>query len=93
LAPTVKATLALAGALNGWQYGLLRSVTPLADSEEAVDWKVDSEIEAFQKSVVSTASVDVSTGPTVASEGEIGDAVEVAGELTSTLVEKELVEG
>eukprot|EP00904_Undaria_pinnatifida_P007489 jgi/Undpi1/3870/HiC_scaffold_16.g07238.m1 len=43
LAPAVQFQLALAGALNGWQYGLISAVSPLAAVEDAKDLQFDSE--------------------------------------------------
>ncbi|CAM9612775.1 unnamed protein product, partial [Laminaria digitata] len=48
LAPAVQFQLALAGALSGWQYGLIAAVSPLAELEDAKDLKFDSEVEAIR---------------------------------------------
>lgn len=40
--------LALAGALSGWQYGLIKAVTPLAEAEDAKDLQFDAEVDAIR---------------------------------------------
>ncbi|CAB1100630.1 unnamed protein product [Ectocarpus sp. CCAP 1310/34] len=48
LAPAVQFQLALAGALSGWKYGLIKAVTPLAEAEEAKDLLFDAEVDAIR---------------------------------------------
>nr|ATD53300.1 lycopene beta-cyclase [Sargassum vachellianum] len=48
LAPLVQLQLVMAGVLNGWRYGLIRSVSPLASGEEAKDLRFDDELESLR---------------------------------------------
>lgn len=56
LAPAVQFQLALAGALNGWQYGLIAAVTPLAEREDAKDLLFDSEVEDIRAAAAAAAA-------------------------------------
>lgn len=68
--------LALAGALSGWKYGLIRAVTPLAESEDAKDLLFDAEVEGIRAAAAVAAEADSAKaiaagkeGPVAASDG------------------------
>nr|ATD53295.1 lycopene beta-cyclase [Petalonia fascia] len=76
LAPAVQFQLALAGALSGWKYGLIRAVTPLAESEDAKDLLFDAEVEGIRAAAAVAAEADSAKaiaagkgGPVAASDG------------------------
>lgn len=58
LAPAVQFQLALAGALSGWQYGLIAAVSPLAEGEEAKDRLFDAEVESIRAAATAEANAD-----------------------------------
>ena len=58
LAPAVQFQLALAGALSGWQYGLIAAVTPLAEAEEAKDRLFEAEVESIRAAATAEAKAD-----------------------------------
>lgn len=58
LAPAVQFQLALAGALNGWKYGLIAAVTPLAEAEDAKDRLFDAEVESIRAAATAKADAD-----------------------------------
>lgn len=58
LAPAVQFQLALAGALSGWQYGLIAAVTPLAEGEDAKDRLFDAEVESIRAAATAKAEAD-----------------------------------
>lgn len=47
--------LALAGALNGWQYGLITAVSPLAEREDSKDLMFDGEVEGIRAAAAAAA--------------------------------------
>ncbi|CAM9885386.1 unnamed protein product [Pylaiella littoralis] len=55
LAPAVQFQLALAGALNGWQYGLITAVSPLAEREDSKDLMFDGEVEGIRAAAAAAA--------------------------------------
>lgn len=67
LAPAVQIQLMLAGALSGWQYGLIQSVSPIAEAEDAKDQLFDSEIEGIR---AAAAASDVASGSGVRREAD-----------------------
>eukprot|EP00752_Nemacystus_decipiens_P009155 g8177.t2 len=58
LAPAVQFQLALAGALTGWQYGLIAAVTPLAEAEDAKDRLFDAEVDSIRAAATAKAEAD-----------------------------------
>lgn len=68
LAPAVQFQLALAGALSGWQYGLIAAVSPLAELEDAKDLLFDSEVEGIRAAAASAAAA-AKAGAADAEEG------------------------
>lgn len=71
--------LALAGALSGWQYGLIAAVSPLAAVEDAKDLKFDSEVEAI-RSAAATAALGAGEGGDSDDQGDSsGDGGKVSG--------------
>lgn len=79
LAPAVQFQLALAGALSGWQYGLIAAVSPLAAVEDAKDLKFDSEVEAI-RSAAAAARAAAMVGDSGDSDDQ-GDGGEVSGKM------------
>lgn len=71
--------LALAGALSGWQYGLIAAVSPLAAVEDAKDLKFDSEVEAI-RSAAATAASAAGEGGDSDDQGDSGDGGKVSGQ-------------
>ena len=77
LAPAVQFQLALAGALSGWQYGLIAAVSPLAAVEDAKDLKFDSEVEAIRSAAAAaTATAMVGDGGDSDDQGDGGGVSE-----------------
>lgn len=50
-----------AGVLNGWRYGLIRSVSPLASGEEAKDLRSTDAVESIRAAAI--AADDASGAP------------------------------
>ncbi|CAM9542650.1 unnamed protein product, partial [Hapterophycus canaliculatus] len=89
LAPAVQFQLALAGALSGWQYGLIRAVSPLAEGEDAKDLLFDAEVEGIRAAAAMKADADAAV---VAGSGAAGEGRPVvAGGSEKKTKERELV--
>nr|ATD53299.1 lycopene beta-cyclase [Undaria pinnatifida] len=88
LAPAVQFQLALAGALNGWQYGLISAVSPLAAVEDAKDLQFDSEVEAIRSAAATTAAAPATA---TVSDGDDSDSSSGQGEGGAADAAKELV--
>nr|ATD53301.1 lycopene beta-cyclase [Sargassum thunbergii] len=56
LPPLVQLQLMKAGVLNGWRYGLIRSVSPLASGEEAKDLRFADEAESIRAAAIAVDS-------------------------------------
>ncbi|CAN0075114.1 unnamed protein product, partial [Discosporangium mesarthrocarpum] len=80
LAPPVQLTLALYGALYGWQYGLIRSVTPLAEADAARDLNYDAEVQAIRDAATTAAAAATPATPTDDSSAEDEGGVGREGE-------------
>lgn len=87
--------LALAGALTGWQYGLIRAVSPLAEAEDAKDLLFDAEVEGIRAAAAARAKADADASAVVAgggggaADGKGGPVVASGGEKKTK--ERELV--
>lgn len=46
----------MAGVLNGWRYGLIRSVSPLSSGEEAKDLRFADEVESIRAAASGAAT-------------------------------------
>lgn len=87
LAPAVQFQLALAGALNGWQYGLIAAVTPLAEREDAKDLLFDGEVEGIRAAAAAAAAATATAKDGDDAEG--GDSGS-AGGITKATEERAL---
>ena len=76
LAPAVQFQLALAGALSGWQYGLIAAVSPLAEGEDAKDLLFDKEVEDIRAAAAAKAGANAAAAAAAA----VPDAGEKAKE-------------
>lgn len=88
LAPVVKIKLMLAGVTDGWAFGLIQAVTPMASIEEDKALGFDSEIETI-RSEAAAASALSRLGEGTSVEKEEGEVAALSTKESSDA--KELV--